>query len=616
MKLNRWKKFITSRGLNPHKNRQKFASILFVLTMGVFLLFFARFIYIVLVGKVGHESLDGKTQLLYQGSSVVKAKRGTIYDRNGEPIAEDATSYSLYAVLDKTYLGMSPDGKQEREKLYVQEKNIDKIAEILADNTNLEKDFVVEQLSRSQKQVEFGASGKNLTYEQKTKIEKALDKDKIKGIYFDDHPARMYPNGVFASHFIGYAQPADVEDESKGLVGQMGIEEAQNELLSGEDGKVHYQKDSMQRPIPGTIYTSKEAKDGQDIYTTFDSRLQLYLEELLDETMKNYTPENITATLVEAKTGDILAASQRPSFNPETKEGLEDTEDQPAMWRNLLVEEPIEPGSTMKVFTLASALDLGVVNPDEYFQTGHIEVDDAKINDWNPQGVGTVNFRQGFAWSSNVGMVLLQQRMGDEWQRYVKRFGFTKPTNIPLPGENNGNIQKDTTVDRAMTAFGQAIYVTPIQMLQAYTAIANDGKMLKLNYIDKIVKQNGEEILTEPQLLSKPIKPQSAHQTLEMMRGVVEDQQYGTGNNFALDDYSVSAKTGTAQFFADGSYSTSEFLYSVVEIAPTENPEYILYVTIKRPKEGTGTAGGMMVSEIANPLLKLALDLNIKKLED
>ena len=113
------------------------------------------------------------------------------------------------------------------------------------------------------------------------------------------------------------------------------------------------------------------------------------------------------------------------------------------MWRNLLVEEPIEPGSTMKVFTMSYALDLQVVNPDEYFQTGHIEVDDARINEWNPQGVGTVTFRQGFAWSSNVGMVPLQQRMGDEWQRYVKRFGFTKPTNINLPGENKGSIQKE-----------------------------------------------------------------------------------------------------------------------------------------------------------------------------
>ena len=141
-----------------------------------------------------------------------------------------------------------------------------------------------------------------------------------------------------------------------------------------------------------------------------------------------------------------------------------------------------------------------------------------------------------------------------------------------------------------MTAFGRAIYVTPMQMVQAYLAIANDGKMMKLNYIDKIVKQDGEEVYTEPEMLAKPIKPQSAHQTLQMMQGVVDDKQYGTGNNFAIEGYPIAAKTGTAQFFEDGSYSMSEFLYSVVEIAPTDNPEYILYVTIKRPKEGTGTA--------------------------
>lgn len=193
-------------------------------------------------------------------------------------------------------------------------------------NTELTKDEALKYLNGGinedgtvKFQVEFGNRGKNITLETKQKIEADLKKSKLAGLYFEGHPARIYPNGVFASHFIGYTDSVDAEDDSKGLVGKMGIEESYNDVLKGQDGKIDYEKDVYGNPLPGTIASEKKAVDGKDIYTTIDSRIQSQLESLMDPVLEEYKPENMTAMLMKAKTGEILAMSQRPSFNPETK---------------------------------------------------------------------------------------------------------------------------------------------------------------------------------------------------------------------------------------------------------------------------------------------------------
>lgn len=631
----KWQNFIRQKGTNPQLNRRKFAMLLFGTTIAVFFIFVARFNYIVLVGKIGKTSLDRKTQELYQGSSVVKAKRGTIYDRDGEVIAEDATSYSLYAVLDEEYLGQSETGKsKDREKLFVQEKDKNKIAAVLENHTNLEASYVLEQLSKDQKQVEFGPEGKQLSLEQKNSIEEELAALEIKGIYFNEHVTRSYPNGVFSSHLIGFAQfPKNKEDEldeTKGLVGQMGIEEAENDLLAGENGEIEYLKDKNQREIPTTRIVKKEAKDGKDIYTTLDVSLGLYLEEKMDEVQEKYQPYEMTAMLVEAKTGNIVAASQRPTFNPETKEGLggdsdvideieeaddsEESEEEGIQWYNLLTQMPIEPGSTMKAFTVASSIDLGQFDQNALVKTGVREFEDGtKIFDWDNVGVGTVTYRQAFAYSSNVAMVTLQERMGAQWEDYIKRFGFTQPTGTNLLNENPGYLPDMTNaVDAAVTSFGQGISVTPFQMVQGYTAIANQGTMLKPNYIKKIVDGDNKTTEIGPKAVGQPISETTASQTLDLMTAVVEDEDYGTGGNFAIEGYRVSAKTGTAQIFNNkkGNYYKDRYIFSVAQIAPTEDPKYIMYVTVKLDNT---VGGGEVVAEISNPVLKMALDLDMKQ---
>lgn len=609
--MSNWKKFFQSKHKNPVTNRKKVGRILFFFAIGVFLLFSFRFIYIISIGKVGDVSLDEKTENHFQGSSIVQAKRGAILDRNGNPIATDATSYSVYGVLDKKY-------KQGNKELYVHAEDIGKIADILNQYIGLDKSYVTEQLSQKLNRIEFGNKGKGISLEKKTAIENALKKENITGIYFDAHPARIYPNGVFASYLIGYADLVDKDDESKGLVGKMGIEQAYNKILSGTSGEEVYQKDSKGNPVPGTVVEVKKAVDGADIYTTLDSNLQLELEDLMNQTFEETQAENVTAMLVDAKNGEILAAGQRPSFNPETREGLEAKEDgQEPLWRNLLVEDPFEPGSTMKVFTVAAALNQGVFDENATYQAGTMDLYDAKINDFDYEKVGRhqLTYRQALAHSSNVGMVKLEQAMGGEvWMDYLKKFGFAQTTDSKLPSENSGQLPTSNIVDTAMSAYGQAISVTDFQMVQGFTAITNGGNMLRPQYIDKIKYPDGKEKKIEKKVVGQPVSEQAANKTLEMMKDTVEDAYYGTGYNvYNLDGYQVSAKTGTAQIAENGVYTNGrlDYLYSVVQIAPTENPKYIMYVTLKKPQVTPTGSPAMEVAKISNQLLKKALDLDV-----
>ncbi|MBH1211329.1 penicillin-binding protein [Enterococcus faecium] len=597
---NKIRRFMEKKNLNPINNRKKVGIILFATSIGLFFLFAVRFSYIVIGDHVAGTSLAEKTKQLYQGSEVVKAKRGTIYDRNGVALAEDASSYSIKAILSKTYT--SGD-----KKLYVEEKNFDKIAEILHKNLSIDKKDALNILEDGAKkelyQVEFGSYGKNISQETKQNIEADMKKEGVAGLYFVDHQARMYPNGVFSSHFIGYAVP---DKDENGLVGKLGLESAYNDILSGKDGKIIYQKDNFQNPLPGTVAEEEKAVDGQDIYTTLDSRLQSYLETLMDQVNEEYQPEELTAVLMKAKTGEILAMGQRPTFNPETMEGLTGKD---AIWRNFLVQDSYEPGSTMKVFTTAAAIEEGEFNENETFQSGKIQVEDATINDHDFGEKGVLTMRQALSWSSNVGMVILEQRLGGRWYNYLQKLGFGQSTHSGLDDEVNGALPTLNIVDRAMSAYGQAVGVTNFQMMKAFTSIANNGTMIQPRYISKVVDpQTGEERTTQTEVLGQPFSKETTEKVREYMRDVVESENYGSAYGvYSVPGYNVSAKTGTAQIASDtGGYQTGDtaYLYSIVEMVPSEDPDYVLYLTMKHPK----TYDRMALAKIANPLMKRAMD--------
>lgn len=596
------KDIINNRNLSTIKNRKRVGVIILFLAIFIFLLFTFRLSYILITGKVAGTSLSEKTKELYEVHETLEAKRGSIFDKDGNVLVEDSSAFSLYAILDKNYTDL------EGKKLYVQEKDWSAIAEIFEKHVKIDKEMTLKQLKPSVNEagepvttVEFGTNGKNLSFETKRSIEEELDKKKISGIYFREEKKRAYQVGNFASYFIGYTNQDDKGKEQ----GVMGIEEAYDETLSGKNGSRSYEKNSSFGDVKPESVKEKKRVDGSDIYTTLDSNLQSYLEELLDNATQKYQPEHITATLMEAKTGNILATSQRPSFELDTKNGLDDPNT--ARWSNILVEDVYEPGSTMKSMMVASAIEENKFNESEQFTSGSIKVDDAKINDWNNGvGEGNMTFRQGLAWSSNVGMVTLQERMPDLWQEYLKKFGFGQSTNFGLAGEAAGEIQNKTTVDRAMTSYGQGISVTHLQMLQAYTAIANGGQMLKPNIISKVVSSNGEETIVQPETVGTPISSETAGKVLEYMNDVTVDPKYGMGKEYAIDGLNVSAKTGTAEFFENGAYQKQEYLHSVVTITPTEEPKYIFYMTLKKPLLA-GVSANDIISDVSNKLVKRAM---------
>ncbi len=599
------KKKIVNQKLATKNNRKKVGIILFTTSIGLFFLFVARLTYIVTVGKVADVSLADKTRALYEGNQVVKARRGTIYDRNGVVIAEDATSYSIYAILDDSY-------KSGEKKLYAQEKDFDALVKILTDvlGSKISKNKTLEVL-------QFGAdnkkyqvdipNGKNITLQQKQEIEAQMEAAQIKGLYFNEHPSRVYPNGIFSSHLIGYAD-IQVEEGVESLQGRLGLEAVYDEVLSGKDGEIVFQKDNFQNPLPGTVAESVPAENGQNIYTTLDSRLQSYLETLMDEAYKKAEPEYLTATLVKAKTNEIVAMSQRPTFDPETKDG---TNADGFLWQNLFVEETYEPGSTMKILTVSTAMDQGIFDPNEKFESGKMTLIDTDIRDWDigTGSRGYLTMRQALSWSSNVGMVKLEQRMENEWQAALKKFGFGQSTQSKLYGEAKGQLPEDNIVSKAMSAFGQAVAVTQFQMLQAFSAVSNDGEMLKPNFIKKFANPTtGEEKAVESEVTGHPITASSAQQVRQYMRDVVESQEYGTAYGlYTVDDYAIAAKTGTAQIAEGGRYLTGEYdnIYSTVLMLPAEDPEYTLYITMKKPKN----YDNQIIPGIANPLLKRAMDL-------
>jgi len=577
------------------KNRKKTIRAMMGLAGFLLLIFGIRLTQIMVFGTVNGQDLSEQAQNLYDRSSILSAQRGTIYDVGGNPLAMDATSYSLYAVLTDEW------SEPENPQYVVDKKNT---AQVLSQYIDLTADEILERLNtQDASQVEFGTAGQDLTYAEM----KAIDDQNLPGIMFNETPTRMYPNGVFASHLIGYAEymEAGTAIDSR-LTGQMGLELSMDGILKGTNGRKSYQSSSTNVELSGTGQVEEETTDGSDVYLTLDSRLQTYLETLMTEVYEKYEPTSMTVMLVEPETGEIVAASQRPTFNLETKEGIDD------MWQNLLVEKAYEPGSTIKVLTVAAAIEEGVFDPDSFYDSSPVTMGDSTIADYNGIGWGVITELEGLSQSSNTLMIHLVKEMGyDVWESYIREFGLLQETGSGFANEASGSMNYDYEADKVTTGFGQGIYVTPYQMMQAFTAIANDGNMMKLQLVNRY-EEDGTMQVVEPEVVSSPISKETANKTLEYLQSVVYADT-GTGAAYDLDDYTVSAKTGTAEVFnlETNTYEAglTKYLYSVVGFVPSEDPQYVLYITAEQPKNLETTASDMM-TEIYTPLLTRALEYN------
>ena len=567
-------KKIVRKVSKSHFNRNVVGRLLQISIAFVFLLFVGRFLYLSISKTIAGENISERVSNLYKRDEILKSVRGAIYDNSGNVIAEDSHSFTLYAILDKSSLDYK--GKP----MYVVDKK--KTAEKLSTVIPLSEKKILKYLHPKHKayQVEFGTAGSGISLATKKKI-MAMH---LPGIHFDETPSRLYPNGRFASHIIGIAQPFnDKKTHSINLIGTMGIEKYFNKVLSGKDGRRIALVDAGEYQLPGGQHSYKAPINGNNIYLTIDSQLQIYLENLLDAVQNKYKPKALTAIVEDVKTGKIMAASQRPTFDPATRKGLNDN------WRNILVQDSYEPGSVSKILSITAAIQEGKYNPKEYYRSGSITFNGSTIHDWNYTGWGAIPFEQAFPRSSNVGMSILVNRLGRHtWRRYLDNYHIGKKTNITLPDENSGLINIHSQIDQAVTSFGQGINVNAMQMMQVYSALANSGQMLKPQLVEKIVSSSGKVIKRYKKIkVGKPVYSQeTAQTTLKLMRDVVE-KEYGTGMTYKIPGKSIAVKTGTAQIAGiHGGYLKGDrnYLFSVVGLTPADNPRYCIYITMKQPQ--------------------------------
>lgn len=567
-------KKIVRKVSKSHVNRNVVGRLLQISMAFVFLLFVGRFLYLSISKTIAGENISERVSNLYKRDEILKSVRGAIYDNSGNVIAEDSHSFTLYAILDKSSLDYK--GKP----MYVVDK--EKTAEKLSTVIPLSEKKILKYLHPKHKayQVEFGTAGSGISLATKKKI-MAMH---LPGIHFDETPSRLYPNGRFASHIIGIAQPFnDKKTHSINLIGTMGIEKYFNKVLSGKDGRRIALVDAGEYQLPGGQHSYKAPINGNDIYLTIDSQLQIYLENLLDAVQNKYKPKALTAIVEDVKTGKIRAASQRPTFDPATRKGLNDN------WRNILVQDSYEPGSVFKILSITAAIQEGKYNPKEYCRSGSITFNGSTIHDWNYTGWGAIPFEQAFPRSSNIGMSILVNRLGRHtWRRYLDNYHIGKKTNITLPDENSGLINIHSQIDQAVTSFGQGITVNALQMMQVYSALANSGQMLKPQLVEKIVSSSGKVIKRYKKIkVGKPVYSQeTAQTTLKLMRDVVE-KEYGTGTTYKIPGKSIAVKTGTAQIAGiHGGYLKGDrnYLFSVVGLTPADNPRYCIYITMKQPQ--------------------------------
>lgn len=530
-----------------------------------------------------------RAQQMYERERVLKAERGSIYDRNKNVLAKEVKAYTVVAILDKE----APNHVKDPEST----------AEQLAPLLDMPQEQLFQLLNQpDRRQVELRPGGWKVDQD----VAEAIRDLELEGITFVEETKRYYPNHTFASHVLGYV---DLDGEAR-----MGLELELDEHLRGEEGLVRFQQDRKGNRLIASAETVEHPQDGYDVYLTIDERIQLYVEQALDEVYREYRPEKMMVIVSDPHTGQILAMSNRPSFDPNHYSSITN------YW-NDTIANAFEPGSTFKVVTFAAAIEEGLYNSNETFQSGSYRVPGQTIRDHNRTGWGNITFLEGMQKSSNVASVILgYERMKKEvFYHYIDRFGFGKLTGIDLPGETPGYIrplEAARPAEIATMTFGQGLTVTPIQQIQAINVIANGGKLMKPYVIDSIYDPNTDKVAVQnkPEVVDpEVISPQTAQQMRDILETVVTR---GTGTNFYIDGYQVAGKTGTAQKpKQDGTgYVDGKYIHSFVGFAPKDDPKLSVFVAIDSPQVEQYYQGGAAVAKVFKAVMQNSLQyLNVTR---
>ena len=560
----------------------KISKVIILIVAFLFVAAIVKLSYIVLSSKVDGIDLQAKAASIATTEETLYANRGNIYDVNGEMLATTVNAYTVIAYLDES---RTTDVENPR---HVVDKEA--TAAALAPLLEMSEERILELLNKDVYQVELGPGGRGIT----EVLKRAIEELELPGIDFiSDSKKRYYSNSTFASYIIGYAK----ENEEGKLVGELGIEGYYDDLLSGTNGYTQYLKyTSSNYKIPNTPEETVEAVDGSDIYLTIDFDIQYIAENAVKEFQDTYKTEWAIFTVMDADTGAIVASATSPNFNPNDTNTI-------TSYMNPLVSYQYEPGSVMKIFSFASAIEEGLYDGDELYESGSIQVDSETVINDVDKTWGTISFDTGFAYSSNVAATTLAFRLLEYGEKklpdYYDALGFGKKTGIELANEVSGDMEVVYKSELANSSFGQGISVTPIQMLQALSSMTNDGNIIKPYIVDKIVDSEGNVTYEGKRTVVNNVY---SSQTVEKMHELMHKMIYeGLSTAWQIEGLSLMGKTGTAQIASpNGGYLTGEYdtIRSFAGIFPEEDPEYIVYVAARKVEGNSVKFANVVTSAI------------------
>lgn len=520
----------------------------------------------------------------------INSARGTIYSSDGKVLAISASMETI---------SVTP----------TQVKNPEELSQKLADLLNLQYEDIYKKVTSKTALVTIA---KNVTKETTDLLRTWISDTKTAGVKIDESTKRYYPNNSLASHVLGF-----VGTDNQGLYG---IEKTYEDILTGIPGRIISETDGKGNDIPLSSEQYYAPQNGRNLVLSIDSSIQYFAEKYLEKAViDNDCAKGGVAIVMKPSTGDVLAMAVKPDFNPNEAFGPYNDEQaiswdvmssdekkkiRENMWRNKAISDTYEPGSTFKVITTSAALDSGVATCEDHFNcSGSMTVGGAKMKCWRYyRPHGTQTFTEALGNSCNPAFIQIGLKMGKEiFYKYVDAFGFMEKTGIDLPGEASGvfhSIQKVGDTELATAAFGQRFNITPIELITAISAVANEGKLMEPRLVKEIRDDDGNILSTnDPKVVRQVISKQTAETVCGMMEKVVSE---GTGGNAYIKGYDVGGKTGTGE---QGIGEATWYVASFVGIAPANNPEVAVLVALFDPK-GASHGGGAIAAPVVKEIIE------------
>ena len=573
--------------------------IIFLMTTTV-----ARVFYLTIVRG---EELSEKAETQQLKDTEITAMRGTIYDSNGNVLAQSASVWNVFI-----------------DPLNIKDKQRDLIVDEFANLFGYDADEKKEFYDKTTHQNHYELVEKKVENNIKEKLSKFVSKNELGGcIGTEQTTKRYYPYGTLASSVIGFTGADDQ--------GLSGIEAYYDEQLTGTNGRIITAKDAKSNNIANDYETSIAATDGDSIVLTINQTIQYYLEKGLRETMNEYQAKGAYGVVMNCNTGAVLAMSSLPDYDcnepykltySKDKKAIKKLSDKTAkqeaesaavqnQWRNFTVSDTYVPGSVFKTFVASAALEENVVNLNTTYNcTGSIQVDKYKMKCHYHPGHGTQTLTQGLENSCNPFFITIGQKLGvHNYFKYFDAFGFTQKTNIDLPGEASPQYYKEDQygiVELSSASFGQTNSLTPIQVCTGLCAIANGGKLLQPYLVSSIADANGKTVKkTQTKEIRQVISADTSEKVRKMMKSVVDN---GTGKNGYVAGYSVGGKTGTSTKLGESKNGEGDkYIVSFGAIAPSDDPEIAMLIIVDEPNQDLG--GGALCAPIAAQVTQEAMNV-------